>query len=229
MGKGRLISPRALLVFFLVSALSVGGFFLVRGGIERQDRALLSSDTAQVELLLQSTLQNLQQQLRSASFFTTSSSDPSKAFAQQAKALLAAPGSSVAVVNNAVDPPRVVAATGADLQTGQPLRPVLARLAAAAGTSLSSMVVQIGGRTLLALAASSTVYPHDVSIETDVLDPTKPVPNTSAAYAHIYVNVYTAPSREPKQLILSTFGPRPARWRRSPAPCSNTARCAGWC
>ena len=43
MDNSRLVSPCALLVFVLVTALSIGGFFLVCNGTERQDRALLDS------------------------------------------------------------------------------------------------------------------------------------------------------------------------------------------
>jgi signal transduction histidine kinase len=207
--KLHLVTPRAALVFALVAALSIGGFFLVRGAIDNQDRALLASASAQVQILFQTALQNVEQQLRSTAFSTASTGGSQAAFDQQTKALATSPGSSVAVVDTATRPPTVLAATGPDMRAHSELAPALADFAAAADTSLSSAVVHQGSRRLLALAITSTLYPHDAALETAVLHPTRPVPNNSKAYAHIYVNLYDVAPRGSRQLLVTTFGPGP--------------------
>ena len=216
MKKSHVVSPRTLLVFVLVVALSVGGFVLVKNGISRQNQALLQSDTAQVELLLQSSLQDLEIQLRSVAYFTVSAGKSPQVFAEQTKTLAAPPGTSLALVDISSPTPKVILAVGDGLHAGLPLPFPLSDLTAHATATLSSSILHQGTDSVLALAAAPAVYPHIVCLETTLLHPDKPVPNTSAAYSHIYVNVYASPHGDPSQLIASTFGPG-----RLPAPVAN--------
>ena len=209
MQRARPVSMWALVVMVLVAALSVGGFFVVRNGVERQNKALLQNYASQIQLLLQSALQNSQSQLRSAVFFTISAGGSEEAFAQQAKGLLTAPGSSAALVDISRPVPRVIAAAGNDLHVGQPVPAPLGAFAARSGTPLSGSIVHLGSRTLFAASAAPVTNPTVICLETTPIDPTKPTPNRTGPYAHVFVSVYATPEARTGQLLLSTYGPNP--------------------
>ncbi|HTT87696.1 MAG TPA: hypothetical protein VMF60_10030, partial [Acidimicrobiales bacterium] len=136
---GRLpVSLRALMVFVLVTALSIGGFVLVRDGIDRQDVALLQGDSAQVELLLQASAQSLQTQLRTVAFYTVNAGSTAQSFTEQTKDVTAVPGVSVALVDTSGAAPRITLATGPDLHAGT-VPASLAAFVASGGAGLSSV------------------------------------------------------------------------------------------
>ncbi|HUI03535.1 MAG TPA: HAMP domain-containing sensor histidine kinase [Acidimicrobiales bacterium] len=206
---GRLpVSLRALLVFVIVTALSIGGFFLVRNSVDRQNVALLQGDAAQVELLLQASAQSLQTQLRTIAVLTVNAGSTPQAFAAQTKTVTAVPGASVALVDTTGPAPRITLATGPDLHTGA-VPAALAGFVAGGGTGMSSAVVRAGSRTLLALESASTVYPRVLAVETSLLHPGTVTPNRSKAYSHIYVDLYASTRPDPSQLIITTYGSRP--------------------
>ena len=161
-------------------------------------------------------LQDLEIQLRSVAYFTVSGGKSPQVFAQQTKTLARPPGTSIALVDVSTPTPTVLLAVGGELHQGQRLPSSLSTLTARATATLSSAILQQGSDRLLALAAAPAVYPHVVCLETTVVHPDKPVPNTSAAYSHIYVNVYASPHRDPAESIASTFGPEPL-----PTPVAN--------
>ncbi|HLI73300.1 MAG TPA: ATP-binding protein [Acidimicrobiales bacterium] len=207
MRNARPLSLWAVVVGALVVGLSVGGFFVVRRGVESQNQALLQNNASQIELLLQGTFQNLTTQLRSAAFFTVSAGSTQDAFATQAKGLLTSPGSSAALVDTAPTVPRVVAAVGADLHQGQALPAALAQFAQQSGTTLSARMIHLGGTSLLALAAAPTTNPKVITLLTTQVHPDRVTPNKSGPYTRVFLALYATPSVRADQLILTTYGP----------------------
>ena len=122
---------------------------------------------------------------RSTAFFTINAGNTQQVFDEQAKGLLAQPGSSVALVDTSSVVPRVVFATGADLHAGQPLPAPLDQFAARSSTALSASLVRVGGKTLLAVSAAPTTNPKVVTLSTTQLHPEQPTPNRSGPYARV--------------------------------------------
>ena len=209
MRRARPVSVWAVIVLALVTGLAVGGFFVVSRGVENQNTALLQNNASQIELLLQSSLQNVQTQLRSAAFYTISAGGSQQVFAQQAKALLTQPGTSAALVDVSSRVPRVIAAAGTDLSQGAPLPAPLVAFVARSSTALSSAVVHVGAKTFFTVSAAPTTNPDVLCIETSEINPDKPTPNRTGPYAHVYVSLYATPSARPGQLILTTYRPGP--------------------
>ena len=203
----RRVSPWGPIVFVLVAALSVVAFAVIRQGVDRQQRALLTNDAQQIEVLLQQAFQNVQTELRTVAFTTSQANYSPTVFTQQATPLLAQPGVSVAVVDTSGSSPKVVIASGPNLAQGQTLSPAVAAVARSGGTALSSMIVHDAGKTLLAVAAGPSIVPHTVALELSVIDPTKVTPNRSGPYDKVYVNLYASPKIHADQLVLTTYGP----------------------
>lgn len=193
----------------VVAALSLGAWAVIRSGVERQNKALVQNGTAQVAQLLQTVAQNLQTQLRSLAFFSASSGFSPSVFDQQAKALLTNPTSSVAVVDISGTTPKVVLAEGPDLHAGAALPSALSAVTTGGASALSSVLVEIGPTSYLALAASPTTAPTLLAVEVSPLDRTKATPNTSGPYRNYYVNLYNGAAARPADLLVTTFGAGP--------------------
>lgn len=209
MGWIKRISLFSALVMVIVVGLSIVTWAVLQRGVDDQDRALLKDSEAQVVLLLQSTVQNLQTQLRSVGFFTTASQDSPQVFAQQVKPLLTSPAVSVALVDTSRSQPEVVLAAGADLHQGQALPAPVAGVADRASTALSSSLVRVGGKTLLVLTAAPSTNPQIVTVQTTALQPNRPTPNRTGPYSRVYINIYATPSADRRDLILTTYGSGP--------------------
>ena len=195
------------LTFVVVAALAIGAWAVLRSSVADQDKALLSTEEAQVVLLLQQAFQSLQTELRSVAYFTATANNPAQAFAEQAKPLLQSPRSSVAVVDVSGAAPTITLASGPDLHSGAALPDGFKAVVMSGSTELSGAVVHQAGRTLLALASTTQFTSHVVALETTEIDQSKATPNRSGPYAHIYINVYASTTAVPSQLVLSTYGP----------------------
>jgi serine phosphatase RsbU (regulator of sigma subunit) len=204
----RSVSRWTLAVLVVLAAASVGGWAVITNSVDRQDRAVLADDAGQINLLLHTALQTVQTELRSVAFFTLSSHDSPRVFAEQAKPLLTNPATAVAVVDVAAPPPRVVVGTGGPLRPGRPLPAPLARALARTRTALSSGLVRATSGTLLYLASGLAAKPGFVGLETTPVHPNRPAPNTRGPYSRVYVNVYEGMVARPDRLIASTYGPR---------------------
>ncbi|HZT66752.1 MAG TPA: PP2C family protein-serine/threonine phosphatase [Acidimicrobiales bacterium] len=199
----------SVVVLVVMTALSVAGWAVIRHSVDSQDQALLNTDAGQINLLFQTALQNAQTQLRSLAFFTESSGGSPQVFAQQAKPLLTSPATSVAVLDRSGGQVRVVEAAGRALHSDQPLPPPLVDAVLHAGVALTSGVVRVGGQSLLHLETVLSTDPTHVGLETSVVNPNRPAPNSSGPYSRVWVNVYNGSVANPAQLIVTTYGPRP--------------------
>ena len=197
----------SVVVLVVISALSVGGWVLVKNGVDRQDKALLQTDESQLVLVLQTSLQNLRTELRSIAFYTINSHYSPTVFGDQAKPLLANSKNSVAIVDVSNGSPRVVMASGPDLRTGQALPSGIAAVASRAPQALTSALVRAGSKSLLVLASAPSIDPRDVAVETSEVDPTHPSPNRSGPYSHLWVDLYETKKADPAQLFATTYGP----------------------
>ena len=199
----------APLTFVLVAALAVGAWAGLRSSVADQDKALLANDESQVVLLLQSTFQTLQTELRSVAYFTANSNNSAQVFTEQAKPLLTSPVTSVAVADASGSSPVVALASGPDLHQGQPLPGPVGDVVRAASSTIGGSTVHVGKKVLLVLTAMTQFDPHVVALSTTEIDPSRAVPNRSGPYAHIYIDVYASTTPAPGQLVLSTYGPGP--------------------
>jgi serine phosphatase RsbU (regulator of sigma subunit) len=202
----RAISRWTLAVLVALAGASVAGWAVISHSVDRQDRAVVQTDADQIQLVLQTALQNLQTELRSLSFFTTRSGYSPRIFAEQAKPLLTSRGVTVALINISGAQPRVVLAIGPDLRPGRPLPAALGRAARGAGLGLASGIVRTGGRTLLYLEAAPSTDPTVVGLEVSRVTPTVPALNRSGPYSKVYLTLYEGRTAAPGRLILTTFG-----------------------
>lgn len=205
----RVASPLTLVTLVVVAALSIATWAVLRSGVERQNKALIQNGAAQVTLVLQALLQNIQTQLRSLAFLTSSSGNSTAVFDEQAKAILTNPQSSVALVDISGSSPNILMARGPSLHPGQVLSPAVASFVSAGSPALSSLIVHSGTATDLALSASSTLRPKLVALELSPVDPSKATPDNSGPYRNIYIDVYNGRTASRDTLVLTTFGPAP--------------------
>ncbi|HZU73687.1 MAG TPA: PP2C family protein-serine/threonine phosphatase [Acidimicrobiales bacterium] len=199
----------SVLVLVVLAGLTVGGWAVIRHSVAGQDRAVLNTDAGQINVLFQTSLQNVQTELRSVAFFTESAGGSPSVFAAQAKPLMTSKSNSVAVLDRSGGQPRIVQAAGPNLKADQPLPDPLANPARQASGALSSGMVTVDGQRLLYLMAVPTNTPDFVGVETSAVDPTRPTPNSSGPYSRVWVNLYNGPVADPSQLILTTYGARP--------------------
>ncbi|HZU80875.1 MAG TPA: HAMP domain-containing sensor histidine kinase [Acidimicrobiales bacterium] len=192
----------------VIAGLSVASSLLLSQGVHRQSEALLRNNAGQINLLLQTSLSTLQSQLRATAGLTAVSGDSPTVFATQAAGLRTQPVVTVALVDSSGPTARVVLVAGTALQQGA-LPAMLAPVVHEAASGLAGAVVDLGGHKQLALAAAPTSNPHVSALELSPVDPTKPIPNRSGPYSHVYVNVYAGPTADPATLFLTTYGPRP--------------------
>jgi signal transduction histidine kinase len=210
MRQERSVSPWAIAVLVVVTAFSVGAFLVIRQGIDRQKNALLRDQASQIDLLLQSDLQNVQTELKSLAYFTASSGNSPAVFATQAKPLLTNPAASVALVDISSGQPKVVLDSGKLLHgPGSALSEPLARAASAATTNLSSGIVHTGSSAIVYVAATSSIYPSVVALEVSPIAQNRAVPNKSGPYSRVYVNIYEGQHADHRDLLVTTFGSRP--------------------
>ena len=204
MGARRFISSLALVTLVVVTGLSVGAWAVIRNGVQRQNSALVQNGAAQVALVAQTTLQSIQTELRSVAFFTSSSGYSPTVFEQQARAELANPRTSVALVNISASTPEVMVAQGPDLHPGA-LDPVLAAVADSASASLTSTIVQLGTTRDLVFAASSAVVPSLVTLATTPL-PTESMALQASPYRSFAINVFNGTKARSASLLITTDG-----------------------
>ncbi len=191
----------------VVAGLSVASSLLLRQGVDRQATTLLKNNAGQIELLFQSSLSSLQGQLRATAALTANASNAPSVFAAQAATLRTQPTTTVTYVDLSGSP-RIVFAAGDALQPG-PLPAALVPVAERASQGLSGGIVRLGGHTEVAIAAAPTSAPHAVALQVSPIDPSKPTPNHSGPYSHVYVNIYGSATIDPQSLILTTYGPHP--------------------
>ena len=210
----RLISSFTVLAVLVVAAASVGAWWVIRQGVDRQNRALLQDDESQLGSILQSALQLLRNNLDGVVFYALAAPahDEAQVFAQEAKPILTSPDSSVALVS--ISPPRVLLAEGPDLRAGEQLpssavTPSEVGLPTSTTPTLGATVFRSGSTTLLAITSTVFVDPNDAAIETVKLNQTGATPNRTGPYSHLFVNLYNATKPSKGQLIATTYGPRP--------------------
>ncbi|HEV2368788.1 MAG TPA: PP2C family protein-serine/threonine phosphatase [Acidimicrobiales bacterium] len=206
MRRYRPVSRWTAAVLVLLGLITFAGWAFTRHSVQRQDRAALETDAGQINLLLQTALQNFQSELRSVAFFTQASGNSAQVFEQQAKPLLTSPGSSVALVNTSGRVPVVEMAAGPSLQSHAPLPPALMTAVLGAQNSLVGGLTTIGGQTLLYLAAAPSTLPTAVGLETTILPPGRRTASSSGPYSLAYVNLYDGTRATPDRLITSTYG-----------------------
>ena len=202
----------------VVAALSVVAWSVTKSGVDRENSDLLKNNASQIQLLLQSTLTNLQTELRTVAYFTSAAADSPAVLAQQAGPLEMQPGVSVGVIELKGQPAgqaRVTVGSGPDLHAGDLLPPGLVAVVRAGSSQLSGGLVHVGSTTLYGLAASPSISPSSVVLETSRINPQKAVPNRTGPYQKVYVNISSssvpsASAPAPRsQLIISTYGPGP--------------------
>ncbi|HML00799.1 MAG TPA: ATP-binding protein [Acidimicrobiales bacterium] len=208
MNKKPPVSLWSVLTFAVVALLSIGGWAVIRNGVGDENDALVKTGAAQVALVLQSALQNLQTELRSLAFFTSQSGDSPTVFAQEAKPLLTSPKTSVALVETSGTTETVLMASGPGLHSGQALDPALAA-AIAPATALTSTIVPVGTSSYLVVAARSTAVPRLAALTYSPLDPTRAVPNQSGPYRNFFIDLYNGSRPTAANLLATTYGPEP--------------------
>ena len=193
----RLISSFTVVAVLVVVAASVGAWWIIRQGVDRQNRALLHDDLSQLGSNLQSELQLLRNNLDGVVFYTLAApaDDQAQVFAEQAKPILTSSTTSVALVS--ISPPRVVLAEGPDLRDGEYLPSSVVTLAPVGLPTpttppLGATVFHSGSKTLLAITSTLVVYPNYAAIETVELNQTRATPNRTGPYSHLFVNLYNA-------------------------------------
>ena len=210
----RLISSFTVVAVLVVVAASVGVWWVIRQGVDRQNRALLQDDESQLASYIQSTLQLLRNNLDGVVFYTMAApaNNQAQVFAQQAKPILQGPAISVALAS--ISPPRVLFAEGSDLRVGEDLpssvvTPAAIGLPTPNTPTLGAKVFRSGSETLLAITSTLVVDPNAAAVETLKLNQTGATPNRTGPYSHLFVNLYNATKPVAGQLIVSTHGPGP--------------------
>jgi len=202
----RSLSRLTWIVLALLAALSVAGWGVIRHSVGNQDQAVLANNAGQINLLLETDLQNLRTELASVAFFTHASGNSHAVFSDQARPLLTSPAVSVALVDVSTPQPRVFIAAGRYLQAGQVLPAPLAQSVLNRGTQLTSGIFRSGGQTFLYLDVAPSTDPNVVGLQLTLLRPQQPVANSSGPYSRVYVDLYEGAVADPSHLILTSYG-----------------------
>ncbi|HUY64937.1 MAG TPA: ATP-binding protein [Acidimicrobiales bacterium] len=210
----RLISLFTVLAVLVVVAASVGAWWVIRQGVDRQNRALLHDDVSQLASSLQSELQLLRNNLDGVVFYALGAPAGAEAqvFAEQAKPVLTSPATSVALVS--ISPPKVLFAEGPDLRAGEYLPSSVVTqapigLPSPTTPTLGATVFHSGSKTLLAITSTLVIDPNYAAIETVKLNQTTVTPNRTGPYSRLFVNLYNATKPVKGQLIATTYGLSP--------------------
>lgn len=210
MAQRRVASRLAVAVLVSVAALSVGVWWVVRRGVEQQNTALLKGDTDQIVLTFQEALQTESSAFADVGLVTVESGDSPAVFASVAKSFVAAPGASLAIVDDAVTPPRVVLAAGTNLYGGEQLSGALAQAVSKASPLLSSIpLIHIGTKVFLVVTEIPPATTGTVVLDMSEENPSKATSDVSGPYKDLALDVYATPSPQPGQLFSSNVGGRP--------------------
>jgi signal transduction histidine kinase len=197
-------SPWALATFAAVATIAVGSRILLSDTVARQNKALVETAAAQAALELQSTVQNLQTELRSLAFSTSSAADSSAVFDKQALSLRTSSTISVALADASGPTAKVVLAQGPDVRVGEGPDPIVTA-AVTGGSALSSTLVPEGSKTYVVLAARSTIYPNLVAFITRPVDRLQRGSTANGPYRNFYIDLYNGTRSRPMSLLASTY------------------------
>jgi signal transduction histidine kinase len=205
----RLVSPLPALIFVLVAALAVGGFFAVRESVASQQSKVLDSDASQLTLILQEAVQQIAAELKPLAAVASATDDSPTVFEKQAKLITSSPGESVAIVEGSRGSWVVKLAAGPSLAKGQTLAPQLAAIASRArgANTLGTQVFELGGHQAVGFAVGPPFTVAGTAVvQTDVIHPAKQSKSESGPYKGLEVALYAAPTALPSQLVASSTG-----------------------
>jgi signal transduction histidine kinase/DNA-binding response OmpR family regulator len=209
-------------VLVVLTAVSVGSAWLVRGLVHRQERGLLRERTAEVNLVLTTAIATVQARLNlvgtvarvsngSAGSFTAAASPGDRNLVGVAL-LRPAPGGFVAVL-----------AAGPEMAVGQtftgPRAAAMGRALQVPSLVSTPVMAEHGVRTLGFALGPPAAPPGEVVYREGIVQPDAPSPATaSAPFSELVVLLHASPQPDPTQLILTS-----AR-RGQPTPSSGILR-----
>jgi hypothetical protein len=210
----RVPSLLSALVLAVLVVLSVVAWWVIHGGVSRQDQDLLKQQTSQAVQLLQRSVEDVSLGLGSVGV------EP-QVFEKQVRAMRISSTITVALVTKgqvvdahgdvAPGPPQVVQAVGPALHRGEQLTGELASVATAAGSNLSgSPVIHLVGSpyVVFSVVPPSISLPGYVALEVSEIFPGRPSP-TNGPYDQLDLAIYATARPQPAELIASTIGRNP--------------------
>ncbi|MHB8680921.1 MAG: GGDEF domain-containing protein [Acidimicrobiales bacterium] len=189
-----------------ISAASVGGFFLIRSGVDAQDRKLLQADAAQASQLLGASFGSLTTSLTSLGTVATLAGGQGTAF-QHAAGSLAGHGSSVGFVRQSGDGFTVVTGAGSAFTSGQPVSGALATdLRSVTGQLHAYLVSKVKSTDTLAFAIGAPLTPPGTAVVEQVTFDSAVSRNVSNSgpFKGLDFALYASSAPLSSKLVLST-------------------------
>lgn len=214
----RRFSLLALALVTGVTAVSLGGFWLMRRGLAEQNQRLLQADTSQVGQLLTADFSGLSTSLASLGTVAQLTNADPVAFDQHAKPL-AVHGTSLALLRLSGTQPTVVGGVGGAFSPGRAIDPRLAAdLAGANGKLDTDVLSHSRGFDTLAFFVGAPVAPPGTAVALEVSFPTR-VSTASlknGPFKDLDFALYASSAVSPGELVFTTTsdvlqGPHVAR------------------